>query len=76
MMRRTTVVAEDDDLEVIAREARTQGLSLGRMLGEFVAEKARELRRQRRPHLGTFRAGGSITELMEAEDPAARPFRD
>lgn len=76
MTRRTTIVADDDDLEVLAREAHKRGLSLGRMLGEVVAEKASELRAQRRPRLGTFHGGGeSIAERMEVEDPAGRGFR-
>lgn len=75
-MRRTTVVAEDDDLEVLEKEARDRGMPLGRMLGDVVAEKAYQLRQQRRPRVATFRSGGgSVAELMETEDPGARPFR-
>lgn len=69
------MVALHDDLEVIAREAQRRGLPLGRMLGEIVAERARELRQKQRPSLGTFGAEVSIADAMEAEDPAARPFR-
>lgn len=70
------MIAENEDLQVIAREAQRRGISLGRMLGELVADAARELRRSRRPRLGTFSAGVSIAEAMAGEDPAARPFRD
>lgn len=73
--RRTTVVARDEDLATLSHEARNRGLSLGRMLGEVVAERAEELRHERRPHLATFRADASIAEAAEGEQPAARPFR-
>jgi hypothetical protein len=73
--RRTTVTARDEDLALLAHEARGKGLSLGRMLGEIVAERADEVRQERRPRLGTFRADASIAEAAEEEKPAARPFR-
>jgi hypothetical protein len=74
-VRRTTVVARDEDLATIAHEARSRGLSLGRMLGEVVAERAEELRHDRRPRLATFRADVSIAKAAEDESPQARPFR-
>jgi hypothetical protein len=73
--RRTTIVAREEDLATLAHEARTRGLSLGRMLGEVVEERAEELRRDRRPRLATFRADASIAKDAEQEKPAARPFR-
>ena len=73
--RRTTVVAREEDLATLSHEARTRGLSLGRMLGEVVAERAEELRRNRRPSLATFRADASIARAAELEKPEARPFR-
>jgi hypothetical protein len=73
--RRTTVVARDEDLALLAHEARTRGLSLGKMLGEVVAARADELRRNKRPRLGTFGAGVSIARDAEREQPAARDFR-
>jgi hypothetical protein len=75
MIRRTTVVANDEDLAVLAHEARRRGISLGRILGEAVAKEAEELRRNRRPRLATFRAEVSIAEAAEQEQPAARDFR-
>lgn len=75
MLRRTTVVAEDADLDVLAHEARHRGLSLGRMLGVLVAEKAQELRENRRPLFATFHADVSIADAMEREEPAAHSFR-
>jgi hypothetical protein len=73
--RRTTVVARDEDLAILAHEARNRGLSLGRMLGEVVAKRADELRRDRRPRLATFRADTGIAKAAEEQRPEARPFR-
>jgi hypothetical protein len=75
-VRRTTVVAREEDLDTLAHEARARGTSLGRMLGEIVGERAVELRSERRPRLGTFSAEVSIAKLAEQEDPVAVPFRD
>jgi hypothetical protein len=74
--RRTTVVAREEDLATLSHEARAQGLSLGRMLGEVLAERAELLRHSRRPRLATFSANVSIAKESEHETPAARPFRD
>jgi hypothetical protein len=68
-------VARAEDLDLLAREARARGLSLGRMLGELVATRAEELRQTSRPRLGTFRAEASIAALAEVEEPAARAYR-
>lgn len=73
--RRTTVVARDEDLALLAHEARSRGLSLGRLLGAIVTERADELRQNRRPRLATFRADTSIAVAAEQEQPAARDFR-
>jgi hypothetical protein len=74
--RRTTVVANDEDLALLAHEARERGISLGRALGEAVALRAEALRRERRPRVATFHAEGSIAEQIDGDEPAARPFRD
>lgn len=73
--RRTTIVARDEDLALLQHEARVQGLSLGRMLGEVVARRADELRQDRRPRLGTFNSDQSIADAATRDNPAARPFR-
>jgi hypothetical protein len=73
--RRTTVVAREEDLATLSHEARVRGLSLGRMLGEVLADRATELRRGRRPRLGTFRANVSIAKAVDEDGPEARPFR-
>jgi hypothetical protein len=77
MERRTTVTAQDDDLAVIANDARRRGISLGRALGELVSVRAEELRRHRRPRVAMFSVDFSIAEAMDSEDenPAAQPFR-
>jgi hypothetical protein len=79
MERRTTVTAQEDDLAVIATDARLRGIALSRALGELVAERAALLRQRRRPRLGTFRSGSTvgIAALMESnpDAPAAQPFR-
>jgi hypothetical protein len=73
--RRTTVVAREEDLALFAREARVQGLSLGAMLGSVVAERADQLRQDKRPRVATFGADVSIAIAAEQEQPAARNFR-
>jgi hypothetical protein len=76
-VRRTTVAARDDDLEVIATDARIRGVSLSRALGELVAERAAQLRQRRRPRVALFRVDFSIADAMEKDPdaPAAQPFR-
>jgi hypothetical protein len=73
--RRTTVVAREEDLATLSHEARTRGLSLGRMLGEVLAERAEALRQGRRPRLGTFSADASIAKAEQEQQPEARSFR-
>ncbi|HWW91052.1 MAG TPA: hypothetical protein VNY35_09765 [Solirubrobacteraceae bacterium] len=73
--RRTTVVAREEDLATLSHEAHARGLSLGRMLGEVLADRAEDLRRARRPRLATFRADVSIAKAAGEERPEARPFR-
>jgi hypothetical protein len=75
MTHRTTVVANEEDLAVLEHEARSRGISLGRMLGEAVAREAEELRQERRPRLATFRTEVSIADAAAKEDPGAGDFR-
>lgn len=74
--RRTTLVAREEDLATLAHEARIRGLSLGKLLGEVVGERAEEIRRSTRPRLATFDVDASIADAKAAERPQARPFRD
>ena len=69
------MVARDEDLALLTHEARSRGVSLGRMLGAIVAERADELRQNRRPCLATFRADTSIAVAADQEQPAARNYR-
>lgn len=72
MIRRTTVAADADDIAVLAAEARRRGVSLARILGEAVAEKAAQIRGARRPRVGVFAGDGrGIAARMEAEPHAA-----
>jgi hypothetical protein len=76
-MRRTTVAADDDDIAVLAGDARCRGTSLARLLGEAVAEKADRIRRVSRPSGGIFAADIGIAAAMYADHdgPAATSFR-
>ncbi len=73
------MTAQEDDLAVIATDARLRGIALSRAIGELVSERAAQLRQRRRPRLGTFRSGSTmgIAALMESnpDAPAAQPFR-
>lgn len=74
------MTANADDLSVLRREAERRGVSLAKLLGEAVAEKAAELERERpRPRGGVFDSGTSVGIAEEMErDPHAlhrRPFR-
>jgi hypothetical protein len=73
MNQRTTIAADADDLETLRDEAERRGVSLAVLAGEILAEKAAELRRERRPRVGVGRSGtGVAQESVEREDlPAA-----
>ncbi|HXV62128.1 MAG TPA: hypothetical protein VEK15_15620 [Vicinamibacteria bacterium] len=74
MTRRTTIAAEDEVLETLRAEARRKGVSLATLVGEFLKEKAEELRRSRRPHVGIGRSGSGVSQdSVDREDlPAAQ----
>ena len=76
MIRRTTVSADDADLEVLEGEARRRGVSLAAVLREAVAEKATEVRCTRpRPTFGLFASReGNLSELSWMDEDA--PYRD
>jgi len=78
-LRRTTVTAEFDDLDALAREAKRRGVSLSKVLSEAVSEKATEIRKRTRPRGGLFSAGGQGIEKRMQRDgkgPATTPFRN
>jgi hypothetical protein len=74
MIQRTTVAAEADVLETLRAEAKRRGVSLAALAGELLREKALELRRCRRPHVGIGRSGSGVSqESVDREDlPAAQ----
>ena len=74
------MAAQDDDLAVIASDARLRGISLGRALGELVASRAEELRQHRRPRVGAVQIRIDVGHRRGAwtatpMPPAAQPFR-
>ena len=74
MIQRTTVAAEQEDMETLRAEAQRRGISLASLTGEILSEKAAELRRARRPRVGVGRSGTGVSrESVEDEDlPAAQ----
>jgi hypothetical protein len=75
MMQRTTVTADEADLETLRAEAKRRGVSLSTVLAETVAEKARALRRRRRPQVGVARSTDDRSVADVASTPIARPPR-
>jgi hypothetical protein len=73
-LRRTTVAAPREALRTLEAEAQRRGVPLTALLREAVEDKASELRRQRRPHVGVARSldGRSARELT-AEPIAEEP---
>jgi hypothetical protein len=75
MTRRTTVTAEAEDLAVLEGEARRRGVSLSVVLREAVAEKAAEVRSDRRPRFPLFHSGdGTLSNQSWMDEDA--PYRD
>jgi len=72
MIQRTTIAAESDVLETLRDEAARRGLSLARLVGEILAEKAAALRAERRPRFGLGRSGGGVAQASvdDEESPA------
>jgi hypothetical protein len=74
MAQRTTIAAEEAVLDTLRAEAKRRGVSLASLVGELLKEKAAELRRSRRPHVGIGRSGSGVSqESVDHEDlPAAQ----
>jgi hypothetical protein len=71
--RRTTLAADPADLALLEDEARRRGVSLARVLRDLVAERADELRRQRRPRFGVVNVGSGVArESVEDEGAPVR----
>ncbi|MGH9382397.1 MAG: hypothetical protein ACRD2Z_17580 [Thermoanaerobaculia bacterium] len=69
MHARTTVKADTTDLDTLRAEATRRGVPLSDVLAEAVAEKARAIRRHRRPHVGVARS----TDGRSAADVTSHP---
>ncbi len=75
MIRRTTLAAETDDLDLLEAEARRRGVSLAQVLRELVAQRSAELRRARQPRFGLVRSGdGGLADLSWQDEEA--PYGD
>ncbi|MDQ3973081.1 MAG: ribbon-helix-helix protein, CopG family [Actinomycetota bacterium] len=76
MTARTTLSADEDDLETLRAEARRRGISLATLLREVVAREAANLRAQRRPRFGIGRSGvGAARIASEREDEPFESLR-
>lgn len=64
------MAAQADDLAVLEMEASRRGTSLARVLREVVAERARELRADHRPHFGVARSRGGAARAAGADEDA------
>ncbi|MCI0581395.1 MAG: ribbon-helix-helix protein, CopG family [Chloroflexi bacterium] len=71
-LRRTTVTAEDATLRTLQAEAERRRVSLASLLREAIEDKARDLRRRRRPQVGVARS----TDGRTAADVTAEPIAD
>ena len=76
MIQRTTVAADEEDLQVLQEEAARRGISFARLAAEILGEKAAELRRERRPRFGVARSDGASLAAESSADedsPAKTP---
>lgn len=71
--KRTTVTADRGDLETLAGEAARRGVPLSNLLAEAVADKAAELRAQRKPRFGVARSTDGLSAAQVAAEPVAEP---
>lgn len=73
--KRTTVTAAIDELSTLEFEAKRRGVPLTIVLSEAISDKAKALRKTRRPRLGVGSSGGrsagaaQLTSEPIAEDP-------
>ncbi|OGO57136.1 MAG: hypothetical protein A2V84_12515 [Chloroflexi bacterium RBG_16_70_13] len=71
-LRRTTVTAEEATLRTLQAEAQRRRVPLATLLREAVEEKARDLRRRRRPRVGVARS----VDGRSAADVTAEPIAE
>ena len=69
MMRRTTLVADEDTLATLQAEADRRGASLATVLREAAEDKAAAIRAARRPRVGY----GRSTDGRSAADVTSEP---
>jgi hypothetical protein len=74
-MKRTTIAAEPEVLRTLEREAERRGVSLATVLREAVEDKARELRRGRRPRVGVARSNDGLRAADLTAEPVAEDSR-
>ena len=72
-MRRTTITARAESLEVLREEARRRGVSLAVLFAEAVDEMAAAIRRDRRPRVGLGRSTDGKSAADVTAEPVARP---
>jgi hypothetical protein len=75
MMRRTTVVADEDTLATLRAEADRRRTSLATILREAAEEKAASLRAARRPRVAYGRSTDGRSAAEVTADPIAEPPR-
>jgi len=73
--RRTTVSAAEAALQTLEAEAERRGVPLSVLLREAVEEKARALRRARRPRVGVARSTDGRTAAEVTAEPIAHEPR-
>ena len=71
MMRRTTLVAEEDTLATLQAEADRRGASLATVLREAAEDKAAAIRAARRPRVGYGRSTDGLSAAEVTSEPVA-----
>jgi hypothetical protein len=76
--RRITVSADDEDLTVLAHEARKRGVTLSQVPREAVEHEAQRLRDDAAPRFGIVRGDGNATHAIAEDEhaPARHGVRD
>ncbi len=73
-VRRTTLAAEREDLEILEAEARRRGTSLAGVLRDVVAREADAIRARHRPRFGVGTSTSGAARAAGADERA--PLRD
>lgn len=75
MMQRTTIAADEEDLDTLRREAERRAVPFTRFVAAVLSEKAAELRRASRPRFGLGSGGGGLA-VASVEDEAGPAHGD